>query len=208
MSLAIKYENAHDAQMRLRGTVVLYEGSPVYIREIREGDGDSILRVMFDHLPITVKGVETAAKRKFISSKNFDIAPFKLGYVNAPTGAFYCTRFPNRVQKQGLCSENFSAKTNNGKDISFGTFTTTKEVVAMVNGDYPTFDVALRALGKSPAVAFSRDFCVQKDEILDELVHIYHRGEKVGARLNNSVVLGKKFQCLKEGLGELGVKVS
>ena len=207
MSLAIKYETLDDARMRLRQTVVLYEGQPVLIREIARSEkaGDEIFRVLFDPLPVDF---EEQAKRKYISSKHFDIAPFKMGYVNAPNGAFFCSRIPNRMQKQGLCGENFRGVDNYGNAIQFATFLNTKEVVAMVNGDYPSFAGAVKALGKCESVAFSRDFCIMKDEILEELLHLYHKGKKVGVILNGSITLGKNFTCLKESLEELGLRMN
>lgn len=212
MSLAIKYETLEDARMRLRNTVVLYEGQPVLIREIARSDkaGDDIFRVLFDNLPTKKGGVdfEEQAKRKYISSKHFDIAPFKMGYVNSPNGAFFCSRIPNRMQKQGLCGENFRGTDNYGNAINFATFLNTKEVLAMVRGDYPSFAGAVKALGKSDSVAFSRDFCIVKDEILEELVHLYHKGKKVGVILSGRITLGKNFMCLKESLEELGLRMN
>lgn len=211
MSLAIKYENLEDARMRLRGTVVLYEGSPFYIRDVQrpQTKDDGIFRVVGNPLPLT--GRETVdpegEMRKFISSKNFDIGAFRMGYVNSPSGAFYCSRLPNRQQKQGLSGDTFSGRTNRGNAVPFTTFTSTKEVVNMVKNDYPSFDLAKRSLAKSPAVAFSRDFCLERDEILEDLQHLYHKGSKVGAVLNGNIVLGNKFKCLKESLEELGVKI-
>lgn len=213
MSLAIKYENLEDARMRLRGTVVLYSGEPFYVRDVQrpQTKEDGIFRVIGNLLPLTGReGFEEAAgveMKKFISSKNFDIGAFRMGYVNSPNGAFYCSRLPNRQQKQGLSGDTFSGKTNKGKPVPFTTFTTTKEVINMVKNDYPSFEVAKRALVKVPAVAFSRDFCLEKDEILEELQHLYHKGTKVGAILGGNLVLGKKFTCLKESLEELGVRV-
>jgi hypothetical protein len=226
VSLAIKYENVEDATMRLRHSVVLYKDTPVYITEIVRGDGDDILRVRFQELPVGVPeakvdpfgrrarialngGDEGAAdKRKYISSKHFDIAPFKLGYVNSPKGAFYCSRMPNRIQKQGLCGENFTAKTNNGIVISFQTFLSCEESVAMVKGEYPTFDQALKALAKCPAVAFDREFCLVKDEVFPELItYLYHKGTKVGMFNKEELSLGQKFKCLKEQLQEMKIKV-
>jgi hypothetical protein len=211
VSLAIKYETAEDATMRLRNTVVLYKGNPVSIREIIPGTKDEIFRVLFRELPI-VGDKEEIAERKYISSKHFDIAPFKLGYVNRPTGsgAFYCSRLPNRIQKQGLCGENFSAVAYTGEHLPFNVFLKTKETLDMIAGRYPSYAVALRALAKVPAVAFSRDFCFVKDEVVPELVYIYHKGAKVGLWKGetSSVVVGKKFECLKEGLSELGIRVT
>lgn len=225
MSLAIKYETVHDAVMRLRGTVVLYKGDPVQIQEIREGvDKEDILRVLIKPLPV-LTGVDASAAarkvieeakekdgvRKYISSKHFDIAPFPLGYVNRPDGpgAFYCSRTPNRVQKQGLCAENFKGVDNYGGLVDFRTFLRCKEVPLMVSGDYPTFDQAVRGLAKVPSVAFSRYFCLVKDEVIADLVYLYHKGMKVGMfnKGTGELCLGEKFRCLKESLTELGLKV-
>lgn len=238
MSLAIKYETVHDAVMRLRGTVVLYKGDPVQIQEIREGTNkEDILRVLIKPLPVLTGfdaidgpvipprggGIAAAARRaieeakeaegvrKYISSKHFDIAPFPLGYVNRPTGpgAFYCSRMPNRVQKQGLCAENFKGVDNYGGLVDFRTFLRCKEVPLMVSGDYPTFDQAVRGLAKVPSVAFSRYFCLVKDEVIADLVYLYHKGMKVGMfnKGTGELCLGEKFRCLKESLTELGLKV-
>ena len=220
MSLAIKYETVDDAKMRLRNTIVLYKGEPVYIRDVaRGGGGDEILRVKFTPLPVAdlneghdpfrAKDLEEE-QRKYISSKHFDIAPFKLGYVNfqGKGGAFYVSRLPNRIQKQGLCAENFKGTTNYGGNVGFATFLTCKETLAMIAGRYPSFDEALRALNKVPAVAFDRDFCLVKDDVIPELTYLYHKGSKVGYFNTREVTLGKKFACLKEVLQENRVKVA
>lgn len=228
MSLAIKYETVEDARMRLRGTVVLYRGNPVYIRDVQAGNGkDDIFRVLFDELPLAGGGpfkpavrprhrldgddleLDEAVKpeRKFISSKHFDIGPFKMGYVNAPKGAFYCSRLPNRIQKQGLCVENFSGKDNFGNAVGFNTCIACKEFEATVNGRYPTFDQAVQGLEKSKAVAFHREFCLVKDEVVPNLLWLYHKGTKVGMFNRGEATLGPKYGCLKEALQEMKLKV-
>lgn len=219
MSLAIKYETVEDAAMRLRGTVVLYKGDPVQINEVTHGEGgDDIIRVKFRELPLLEGKFDRFGRpigddvvpeqRKFISSKHFDIAPFKLGYVNHPKiGAFYCTRLPNRIQKQGLCGENFQARSNTGAQVPFGTFIACKEAVSMIKGIYPTFDRALASLDKAPSVAFSYEFALMKDEVIPDLIYLYHKGNKVGYFSKNEVLLGQKFKCLKESLQEMQVKV-
>ena len=218
MSLAIKYEEVGDAKMRLRGCVVLYKGAPVLVSDVLAGNGDDIFRVLFNELPIVGARVKRAdpeegegVKRKFISSKHFDIAPFKMGYVNSqgPGGAFYCQRMPNRVQKQGLCAENFTAVNNYGQGIPFGAFTTSKEVPAMIANDYPSFDQAVRSLDKLSAVAFHREFCLVKDAVIQGLIYLYHKAKKVGmyTKNNGEIGLGKQFACLKETLQEQRIKV-
>lgn len=220
MSLAIKYENPEDAMMRLRNTVVMYKDQPVYITNIVRGETkDDILRVLFKELPTGTAGnpkriidPEEAAKdsqRKYISSKHFDIAPFRLGYVNRQegSGAFYCTRLPNRIQKQGLCGENFRAFDNLKAQIPFAAFLSCKETPAMIANQYPSFDRAVTLLSKCQSVAFHRDFALMKDSVIPELIFLYHKGEKVGAYMNGAAMLGKKFTCLKESLQEMKVAV-
>jgi hypothetical protein len=154
---------------------------------------------------------EEGGVQKYISSKHFDIAPFPLGYVNKPTdsGAFYCSRMPNRVQKQGLCAENFKGTDNYKGLVDFRTFLRCKEVPLMVAGNYPTFEQALKNLTKVPSVAFNRYFCLVRDEVIADLVYVYHRGMKVGMlnKVTGDLCLGERFLCLKESLTELGLKV-
>lgn len=225
MSLAIKYENVGDAKMRLQGTVVLYKGQPVLIKDVQAGAGgkDDIFRVFIQELPVEMPldrygrlrpALENEGKdveRKFISSKHFDIAPFKMGYVNSPkgNGAFYCTRMPNRVQKQGLCTDNFKAVDNLGVPVPFGTFLACKEVNAMVANEYPNLNAAIRSLDKVPSVAFTRDFAVMRDEVVPNLIYLYHKGKKVGMYTPQvkEVSLGNKFNCLKESIEEMRIKV-
>lgn len=229
MSLAIKYETVDDARMRLRQTVVLYKGTPVLIREVTRGEGkDDVIRVLIqqlpnggaEKLPANAGGlaarlqrhadvIEEDAKRKYISSKHFDIAPFRMGYVNYAKGegAFYCSRLPTRVQKQGLCHENFKGVTNSGKGIPFPSFLACKETLAMVANDYPSFERALVSLNKVNAVAFHRDFCLVKDEAIPQLVYLYHKGVKVGMHSKGEIALGPKFTCLKESLDEMQLRV-
>lgn len=167
---------------------------------------------MMDAARQAVEAVEEeGGVQKYISSKHFDIAPFPLGYVNNPTGsgAFYCSRMPNRVQKQGLCAENFKGFDNYKGLVDFRTFLRCKEVPLMVAGSYPTFEQALKNLTKVPSVAFNRYFCLVRDDVIADLVYVYHRGIKVGMlnKVTSELCLGERFRCLKESLTELGLKV-
>ncbi len=215
MSLSIKYERLEDARMRLRHTVVLYDGAPYYIREITTGTGDDgPYRVHADALPLSAADVRNAGRgedadiRKYISSKNFDIAPFRMGFVNAKTGCFYVSRLPARQQKQGLGSENVQMTTPLGQRIPFATLLTTPEVLAMVNGNYPNLKQALAALEKMPSIAICRDVALVKDEVLDCLVYVYHKTTKVGLLSDNKAKLGKAFAYLNETISECGLEIA
>lgn len=222
MSLAIKYENVEDAKMRLRQTVVLYKDEPVYITDIIRGEGkDDVLRVLFTDLPTDTLEVRNPFRndpkvrddpgpkpeRKYISSKYFDIAPFRMGYVNDKKGAFYCSRMPGRNQKQGLSGDNFKGRDNFGRVVGWAEFLACKNIKEMVGNIYPTFEQAVKALDKSPAVAFHRDFCLVKDEVVPALIWLYYKGNKVGMINKGETTLGPKFNCLKESLQEMHLKV-
>lgn len=212
MSLAIKYESIEDARMRLKGTVVLYQGDPVYVTGIEPGrGGDDIFRVYASKLPYNRLNVDLDDNgvRKYISSKHFDIGAFKMGYVNSEEGAFFCRRLPTRQQKQGLSVDTFQATYCNGQPVSFQTFLTIPEVPAMVHNIYPLYEECLHLIKtkKTYCIAFSREFALGRSKEVDELVYLEHKGDVVGATMGGPLVLGNKFHCLKERLSELGVKV-
>lgn len=241
MSLAIKYETVEDATMRLRNTVVLYKGNPVFILEVRRGEGkDDIFRVLIQELPTARLGnivfqgpgevrpvlpgdpfgaainrperkpdaPPEKKERKYISSKHFDIAPFPLGYVNQEkgNGVFYCSRMPNRMQKQGLCQENFKGVDNFGAPVQFGRFLQCKGVIDMVHGVYPSITEARKMLDEYGSVAFDRHFCLMKDEVIPELAFLYYKGSKVGMFRDDQVMLGNKYMCLRERLDEMELR--
>jgi len=229
MSLAIKYETVDDARMRLKNSVVLYKEIPVYVKDVMqaggkdaEGGKDKVFRVLFTELPLKsasdmngrllggrVDQNTDESVRKFISSKHFDIAPFKLGYVNDKVlGAFHCSRLPNRIQKQGLCSENFQAANNRKQAIMWSHFLCSEATPSMIANRYPSFDVALALLDKVHSVAFSREFCLTRDEVIPKLVYLFYKTNKIGIVQNKEIVLGPEYNCLKESLEELKVRIT
>jgi hypothetical protein len=125
------YENLKEAQMRLRGTVVLYDGIPCYVLAITNHKADGIFRIYLD--PIgwdpTVsrprpcpenygpedpgagihcdtwmeKNPNSPVMRKMMNSKLFNkFRPYPLGMCNVGTSTYYIERQPNRKSEQGL----------------------------------------------------------------------------------------------------------
>lgn len=123
------YENLKEAQMRLRGTVVVYDKEPYYIWTITDHKKDGIFRVYMSPLE-KVKGVcpdydmfspespevgkymdkfmedltEGVIIRKHMNSPLFNkFRPFPLGMCNTKgANTFYVERQPNRRTEQGL----------------------------------------------------------------------------------------------------------
>lgn len=217
MSLAIKYGNLDDCNLRLAGSVVSYKGEPVYITDVHRGQEDEVFRVYIKDLPSNEIGGDDIFERararleerqegkarRYILSKDVDISPFKLGYVNGKTTAFFATRQPYRMQRQGLHSENFEARDHKGNKITFTSFLSCAGLLDMYHNKYPTFEEALKKLSeKLPSVAFSREFCVERDPVVPEIQNLYFKATKVGVVMNGGAVLGTKYLCLNEMLEE------
>lgn len=125
------YENLKEAEMRLRGTVVTYDGEPYYVLCITDHKPDGIFRVYLqplgwrpgpninlnmpyefneDGLPTGLamdkwleKYPDSGILRKHMNSPAFNkFRPFPLGMCNYPHGAAYLERVPQRHTQQGL----------------------------------------------------------------------------------------------------------
>jgi hypothetical protein len=209
MSLSIQYESVADASMRLQGTVVLYDGQPVYIENVTQLDaGDNkadVFRIYHRALPYG----NSPQERKFISSKKYDLAPFPMGFMNKDGVTYYCSRLPRKQQRQGLSNGTFSCVDVSGRGgryaleeaINF------KEFADCIAGKYPSVAEATRRVRDGEqAVAFSRCFALVRDNDLPELIYLYHKQAKVGFVMDGKLSLAKKGQCLKESLREAGVE--
>jgi hypothetical protein len=148
MSVAIQYETLEEAEMRLRGTVIFYEGEPVFVYKITQG---TPLRVHFVPLPLVkfdleihkdpnlveafrVDGrtsfVAVEGTRKFISSRNFDYGVSKVGFVpmeNNEAAPIWVGRNTQRQYRQGLTGrtcdimfpkDGFESNLNNYNDLA------------------------------------------------------------------------------------------
>lgn len=218
MSLSIQYESLQEAEMRLQGTVVLYDEQPVYITRVTgAAPGDpkpDIFRVYAVPLPSRagVGRVEDEEFRRFISSRRFDFRTIPLGFMNLAGGIYYCTRLPQRQQKQGLANATFGCTEiagPRGEGFRLNSVIQNKEFVSMVRGEYPTFEQAMAAVSKNGVfgMAFSRHYALVSDDDLDGLVYLYYKNEKVGFLMDSKVTLSSKMTCLKEALTELGLRL-
>lgn len=125
------YESIPEAQIRLRNTVVLYEGEPYFIFAITDHVGDGVFRVFMmplvndkgkpNHIPDQVEYLNPGSNelgayldklmesspgrfvRKFANSEGFNkFRPFPLGMCAHGNAVYYLERQPNRVTQQGL----------------------------------------------------------------------------------------------------------
>lgn len=214
MSLSVAYESVEEANMRLSGTVVKYDGEPVYISRVTEANpGDpkgDVFRVYARPLPVGRAVEDENEFRKFISSKRFDLSTIKTGFMNKDGTTYFLSRAPARQYKQGLSGNSLNVVnffSPHAKGYHFDALLKTREFAECLRGEYPTFREALRAVqdGDAEARAFSRSFAFVADPELDGLVFLYHKTDKVGYMSGEHFVLASNFQCLRESLQELGL---
>src|SRR5690606_28215456 len=89
-----RYDNSSDAAMRLKGTIVRYEGRPVYILNV------------FDNLVLQVEDISDPTGGEILevhsSDPDLDIASPPLGWSNHKKYCIYLMRSARNSQKQGI----------------------------------------------------------------------------------------------------------
>lgn len=203
-----KYETAEEVKFRLENTVVLYDKRPVYITRVSMPNGDEgegkkeIARVFFVELPTGNK--MAGETRKYLSSRNFDLTPFKMGYMNWNGKAIFVSRSPVRQNKQGLSAATAvftDVKGQKSADINFAYAIRAQAFVDMIDGKYPSFREAGDRLGdkETHSVAISRSFAFLIDHDLEALL-LLHKGVRCGIAMKNDKALNipPKFHFLRE----------
>lgn len=210
-----KYETAEEVKFRLEGTVVLYDNAPVYITRVSVpdvGDKGEIARVYFQPLPYLGRG-EGKEVRKFLSSKNFELAPFRMGYFNEKGRAIFAARMAVRQNKQGLAqgTVTFSGPKGEKVDMTWGRMVASQGFVDMVNGKYPSFKEAGEMLGVKDvtSVAVSPSFAFIIDHDLEALL-LLHKGVRCGIAMkgDRSLKIPPKFHFLKEEMEQHRIPIS
>lgn len=217
-----KYETAEEVKFRLENSIVMYDGEPVYITQClvpdREDKGE-VARVYFRKLPVggaVARGMADPEKdvRKYLSSKKFDLAPFKMGYFNHGGSAHFISRTPIRQNRQGLAQGNCKftdVRGNQTKDMGFATALGSKGFVDMISGNYPEFKEAGALLDEkgTASVAVSRSFAFHIDHDLEALM-LLHRGVKCGIAMRNQkgLQIPPKFHFLKEEMEECRIPLA
>jgi hypothetical protein len=208
-----KYETAEEVKFRLENTVVMYDEDPVLITRVTNleeaAEKGEIARVFFTQLPYL--GNAPKETRKYLSSKRFDLSPFKMGYMNYEGQAVFVSRTPVRQNKQGLCSANTlftDIKGRKSEVLGFSRMLRTEGFVDMVKGKFPDFKVAGDMLDDKDAssVAVSRSFAFFIDHDLDALF-LLNKGIRCGIAMRNdkAVKIPPKFHFLREEMEECNI---
>lgn len=189
----INYATADEYQLRLRGSYILYKGSPALVHAVTTNRREVILVLRFDssgnsfHVPVNENlGV-------------LDSRPMAPGYVKVPSwkkGCGYLQRLPARQQRQGNCGENtFVAIPGGSLDTSatynLGRFRIEEAIEVLADQSEQPFHPSLIkdfpgliADGNTPSVKLSRNFAVIGNQAG---VHLGFRNVPVGSILNNKM---------------------
>lgn len=211
-----KYETTEEIKFRLESSIVLYDGQPVYISKVNVVDAEDrkeIARVFYYELPLMGRG-NGKEVRKYLSSKKFDLAPFKMGYLNHGGEAVFLARTPVRQHKQGLSSTSSvftDCKGRRSENINFNTLTSSQGFVDMYKGVYPEFGHCGDLLGNNDhsSVAVSRSFAFVIDNDLDALM-MMHKGVRCGIAMKGDKALkvSPKFHFLREEMEDHRIPVA
>ena len=175
------FESQRDAEMRLTGCMVRYNGTPVFIEGVLNGTNLAVF--------IPEKKITEAISW---DDPNFDFSSAPLGYINHGSKAIFSCRIPHRKYKQGVSVQNITVDSGSARDVfpSDGLY-------SCVKNEYPSFDEAVATLRKGRSIAFHRWWMVKQAL---EGIHLYHRGNRVGEVVNGRPVLLKTKRFLKECL--------
>lgn len=178
----MKYHNAEDVNMRLSGTIVSYEGKPVYVA----GPLDDS-HVAAYHLRDLDNHYE---KRKFqlkFNSPKLDVSSVPLGWVNSEAYGNYVSRQPARRQKQGFDPKKAVVFSLPHSKLSFAGFDHNYARLAdCIEGIYPSFEEVLDTHHKRKAnlYGFERYFAASPTHD-PGITNIYHMRNLVGVFYTN-----------------------
>lgn len=182
-----KYRSADDCSQRLRHSVIIHEGKPVYITKIKSSS------VVFGTDLITREDLEFKLKAD-------SVAPPRLGYVNYNGRSYFFCRKPIRKVRQGVCTDNLYSCDG---DVA-GALITTSEFGKMLINAYPSVKECVDSVlkGEASAKAFSRLFAVKGVSRDRKTIGLFYAGNRIG-RVDVETYLStvdEGFECLKEML--------
>lgn len=169
----MQYENVHDAEMRLRESIVRYAGQPVLVQRVSINNEGHIYA-----LAINCLTNEELAPR--LDSPLWDFSSPPLGYMSIPFPfgyqAYYAVRMPARKQVQGVIPSRLSV-IENGTQKPRRNLLSLQSVGACIANIYHGHEyythVCSGKWSSNCVIAFSRDLAAS-------LTHLYYRAYTIG----------------------------
>ena len=195
------YDTAAEAERRLMGTIVGFDGRPVQVDHVRTRDGG--VEIGVKEFPFRDRDELTFYPQDDKRFKRFSTVP--LGFINffsrqGGNNAAFAERQPVRRTKQGLSSESFLCTTLTGWRYSWAEVFQSDAFNEMVQGIYPTLDEAHEHLIPGSAIGISRTFAVKMTESGYRV--LYHKREEIGLFVRGTLNLRPDRQYLMETIIE------
>lgn len=199
------YKTREDAEFRLHGTIVGYNGSPVLVNRVRtrthKKTGEEIIVLAVAGHPFGGTSREIR-----LDDPGFDkFRPVKLGFLNFfernITSCSWAERAPVRRSKQGLAGESFRCSTLlESMRLELGTVQSSEGFLEMIEGRYPSYDEAIDRLVPNSAIAVSRQFAVSMGS--NGMISLHYGRENVGVVFRGQLYLRSDQQYLLESIIE------
>lgn len=175
--------SSSDVSLRLRNSVLLYDGDLVYVASISE---TGRIRIVF---PLSGK-----MKDITVEDEKLDIKAFHLGYFNYHDTANYCSRIPARQVRRGMCTSNIETRFG----ISFNNETLACMAIAW-KGIFPTLEEAIRLilLKQRKGVAVSRNTALFKE---GHVVSLMYMRTTVGKVEDREIVFEEGYEEISDSI--------
>lgn len=196
------YDSVEEANNRIVGTIVTYDGRPVQVVSAEDHE-DGIIRLRIREFPFNGRERGGEDTRKKINSPLFRrfVTP-PLGYCNYferdNASAIWCERVSARTRRQGLCGEVFNGVSHQGYRVEFDALSRSEAFREMIAGEYPSFDDALGRLFPNSCIAISRDFALHMG--VEGFTYLYWRRDPVALVVRGAIMLRNDKQHLIETL--------
>lgn len=209
------YDRLDTAEMRLHQTVVMYEGRPVYVTQVRQGAKGRIWLYVYDIPYDRYMDEETSKKKRklvYLDDPALNVSKFRLGYMADGGTAHYITRTPARQNRQGLCSGTITIQGVDGSlPRGFGNLYNTEGFAKMLLGKYDGLREATDKIVKegAKAVPIARTFLLKRNaQARDFPITLAYRGTDIAwsdPSNPTKFTLSREFRHLKEQAGEFNL---
>ena len=193
------YDNQADANRYLAGSVVYWDGQPIYVGEVYTDYETGVLMVQAFKMPYDGQDQVKVP----LHDPRFNPFKFKTGYVNTRDGeAVYLRRVPARIQLQGLCNNNTVVTSRDGgRGYQIRSLLRDPGLTDTLKGVYPTLEEVKDKLARDVRVtsmAFSRDLAVVRHPQFKNLFFLSYRNEDISFSQDCEFTLAEEFSYLTQ----------
>lgn len=218
------YDSADEISMRLRSTIVMFKGEPVYVSEVTPHNAQDELEttVYYHSLPYSRNSRAKVAPftefQKFGNAQTFNTGYFNIQHRDLDFHSVgYLSRLPSRRTRQGIGNENTTVLLSPEYQRLLGRTSITsllsyqgvKEMFMNVYEDTGTVTKRLEDAEPHSAYALSKDFALITDQM--EQVILLYKGTQVAVCSDLSSVkfkIPKKQIWLKQKMAFYGLNAA